>query len=1018
MASRNERSVFTRLKITGTEDAKAKLRAFGRDGETAFRRVETAAAKPSKSLMVLDRNVDRTTGSLRRMGTVTSVLHGPLGGIASRFSGLATLISGAGVALGGFALATGAATFAFGKAIRAAEQYERSMFKISALLKTTGNASGLTAGQIDALAFSIGKATLASTTDVRNSAAALLSFKAISGDAFGRTLRLAQDLASLGMGSLQSATVQLGKALEDPILGLSALREVGVSFTNQQREMIVGMVEFGDVAGAQTEILNVLENQVGGAAAGEGKGLTGAFDSARESWTRLMERFGQQSGGMGALQAIAHSFENFSDILAREFAPTLDQQVSELVTKLTSARARLAENQQHPMADFLPSIKSAIPLLEAEVSDVESALDAALAKVKIRAQEERNAQAAAKAAANRRARENEEAQFKEDEEKAEKIRQRAATQKSRRAATERKTALGVIAQLELSAANEGFERLNMQRDRDIALAEDRADRLIITATELAETERLIQAVHARESNALWTKQFERLNRESKKASKQRAKDQAETDAKTFGGGARKAAADYFEVVRTEGEKTGRFVAGSFQSLEDSLTQFFESGKFSFVDFFGSIKSGLARLAAQDVVGTIGGVLGIGGSAPSSSGSIIGGVVSGVGSFLGGLLGFKSGGMVRGAGTSKSDSVPALLSTGEFVVNAAATRQCQPLLEAINARGFSSGGMVAANSNVRRFASGGNVGHPDQDLRDGGFDPALSPEGHLDRVLANVGHPDAIGKLTLGDRFGAFVGKDTMHGFKGSTGAGLLTAGIGKIAGGALFGGPIGMLLGGLFSIGANFFREKATKGAATGTGIAGILHEAATTNRSVLDIVRGNLTDNVGRIRTAFAGGSGGGIGSSGRIAAGNGASGLTQLTSAGAINSAGVGVDGRTAFARDAAGRLALLRGGLDSRFDDVERNADRVLRGLASGGRVAAGESIIVGEGGQSEIFHADRPGVITPKDQVLARDDRALLNGVAALANAVERLASEQAETNRHVKAAAIASASGGFGRRTAS
>jgi len=47
------------------------------------------------------------------------------------------------------------------------------------------------------------------------------------------------------------------------------------------------------------------------------------------------------------------------------------------------------------------------------------------------------------------------------------------------------------------------------------------------------------------------------------------------------------------------------------------------------------------------------------------------------------LGFADGGFVSGSGTGTSDSIPARLSNGEFVVNATSTAQNLPLLEAIN-----------------------------------------------------------------------------------------------------------------------------------------------------------------------------------------------------------------------------------------------------------------------------------------------------------------------------------------------
>lgn len=58
---------------------------------------------------------------------------------------------------------------------------------------------------------------------------------------------------------------------------------------------------------------------------------------------------------------------------------------------------------------------------------------------------------------------------------------------------------------------------------------------------------------------------------------------------------------------------------------------------------------------------------------------------------GGYIGYPNGGLVRGPGGSKTDSIPARVSRGEYVVNAAATRRHLPLLESINT-GKGVGGM--------------------------------------------------------------------------------------------------------------------------------------------------------------------------------------------------------------------------------------------------------------------------------------------------------------------------------------
>jgi TP901 family phage tail tape measure protein len=65
----------------------------------------------------------------------------------------------------------------------------------------------------------------------------------------------------------------------------------------------------------------------------------------------------------------------------------------------------------------------------------------------------------------------------------------------------------------------------------------------------------------------------------------------------------------------------------------------------------------------------------------------------------------SGGKVRGAGTSTSDSIPAMLSNGEYVVRSSAVSQYGvPFFDKLNAQKFAFGGMV----NMPRYETGGQV----------------------------------------------------------------------------------------------------------------------------------------------------------------------------------------------------------------------------------------------------------------------------------------------------------------------
>jgi len=174
-------------------------------------------------------------------------------------------------------------------ASKAGQQFGR----LEGILRATGGAAGKTLQDIERLSRDLGESTLASTQGVRDAAAQLLTFRSVAGDVFDRTIRLAQDLAETGFGSISSASVQLGKALEDPVKGVSALAKVGVSFSAAQIEVIKNLTETNRLAEAQGLILDAVAGQVGGAATSAAQGYAGALDTANERAILFSEALGE-----------------------------------------------------------------------------------------------------------------------------------------------------------------------------------------------------------------------------------------------------------------------------------------------------------------------------------------------------------------------------------------------------------------------------------------------------------------------------------------------------------------------------------------------------------------------------------------------------------------------------------------------------------------------------------------------------------------------------------------------------
>lgn len=153
--------------------------------------------------------------------------------------------------------------------------------KLQAVLESTGGAAGLTAKEIKDYAAELQKMTNFGDEATINAAAMLATFKGIKGDTFKSTLAVAQDMSAVLGTDLKSSVIQLGKALNDPAKGLSALSRSGVTFTDAQKQQIKTLQESGDLLGAQKIILGELESQFGGAAA-----------AMKDPWTQLKNAVG------------------------------------------------------------------------------------------------------------------------------------------------------------------------------------------------------------------------------------------------------------------------------------------------------------------------------------------------------------------------------------------------------------------------------------------------------------------------------------------------------------------------------------------------------------------------------------------------------------------------------------------------------------------------------------------------------------------------------------------------------
>ena len=208
-------------------------------------------------------------------------------------------------------------------AVPAAVESQKALAQVNASLASMGPVAGRTTEQLQALAGALQDTSVFDDDDILVKVTAnLLTFGAVSGDVFDRAQQDIVDLSAKFGKDLQESTIMVGKALQDPIKGLTALTRVGLSFTPVQAEMIKGMARAGNVAGAQRAILAALETQTSKAAQAQRDATpTAAMDQA---WRTFQENIG--AVGLKALPALTNAVSGLLNAF-NELSPGLQSTI-------------------------------------------------------------------------------------------------------------------------------------------------------------------------------------------------------------------------------------------------------------------------------------------------------------------------------------------------------------------------------------------------------------------------------------------------------------------------------------------------------------------------------------------------------------------------------------------------------------------------------------------------------------------------------------------------------------------
>lgn len=167
-------------------------------------------------------------------------------------------------------------------AFKLADDYGDAAATVQQHIKTMGAQGTVSFDQLAEGARTFSMATGIAQTEILGASGKLITFANVAKRGTGfiqETTQAAADLAASGFGNMSSASVMLGKALDNPLKGITALTRVGVSFNDQQVKTIQHLVETGNSAKAQGIILRAVQAQVGGTA----KKIADPWDQAKAS---------------------------------------------------------------------------------------------------------------------------------------------------------------------------------------------------------------------------------------------------------------------------------------------------------------------------------------------------------------------------------------------------------------------------------------------------------------------------------------------------------------------------------------------------------------------------------------------------------------------------------------------------------------------------------------------------------------------------------------------------------------
>ena len=180
-----------------------------------------------------------------------------------------------------------------GFAIKEFAQAEKAIAKVESALKLTGDRIGVTFDELQKASQNLQNNSIFGDDEILGKVTSqLLRVGGLTKEQFFEAQQAVVDLASALDTDLQSATLQVAKALESPADALGALGRIGIRFSDDEQKLIKSLVDAGRAAEAQGLILDKLRSKFDGTGKAISQTSFGALAQLRNAFGDLAEVIG------------------------------------------------------------------------------------------------------------------------------------------------------------------------------------------------------------------------------------------------------------------------------------------------------------------------------------------------------------------------------------------------------------------------------------------------------------------------------------------------------------------------------------------------------------------------------------------------------------------------------------------------------------------------------------------------------------------------------------------------------